>query len=267
VSQVCVRAEGLSKRFQLITGRKTALQALRALLRRESFARQHWVLHDLSFTIQKGEKLALIGKNGSGKTTLLRILTGILEQTSGTLELDGAPTALFQASIGFLQDLPVVDNIYLFGAVYGIPRRVLAPGEREVLRLAGLEHLAAAPFKELSLGQGQRLALSIFAQTTNDFLIFDEVFANVDLGFLRASAGFFASLARSDRTVIMTSHDSAFLRKHCQTALWLDEGRLRRYGTVDDVIAEYEWSFLEPSPESAAPGVGRASPEPSVVSR
>jgi ABC-type polysaccharide/polyol phosphate transport system ATPase subunit len=243
VSETSVRADRLSKRFRVPAGRQTALRRLRALASGDSAARERWVLRDLSFEVRKGEKLALVGENGSGKTTLLRLLTGIYRKTGGTLVVRGQPTALFSCEIGFIRDLSVLDNVYLFGAVYGIGRDVLSPREPDVLERAGVEDLAHAPLRDLSVGQVRRLALSIFSQTASDFLLFDEVVANLDHGFLRESEQFFGSLVRSDRTVIMTSHDASILRKYCDRALWLDQGRARRIGPVDDVIDEYERSF------------------------
>lgn len=243
MSDISVRADRLSKRFRVPAGRSTVLRRLRALARGDPLGRERWVLRDLSFEVRTGEKLALVGKNGAGKTTLLRLLSGIYRQTSGALAVRGRPTALFSCDIGFIRDLSVLDNVYLFGAVYGIGRDVLTPRAADILVRAGVEDLAHAPLRDLSVGQVQRLALSIFSQTASDFLLFDEVLANVDHGFRRESERFFGLLTRSDRTVIMTSHDTSILRQYCERALWLDEGRARRIGPVDDVIDEYERSF------------------------
>jgi lipopolysaccharide transport system ATP-binding protein len=243
LSGVCVRAGGLSKRFLVLNSERTLLRALRSLVTGGSLRREHWVLRQLTFEIRRGEKLALLGKNGSGKTTLLRLLTGIYEQTSGTLAIDGSPRALLSCHAGFHRELPVLDNVYLFGALHGIGRDVLTPREPAILELAELEHLAYAPLKQLSTGQVQRLAVSVFSQTATDFLIFDEVLGNVDPGFVRQTEAFFSSLARSDKTVIMTSHDASLLRKYCRTAMWLDGGRVRMLGPIDEVIDDYERSF------------------------
>jgi ABC-type polysaccharide/polyol phosphate transport system ATPase subunit len=247
LSELCVRADRLSKRFLVLKSQKSLLRALRSVAGGKSLRREHWVLRDLTFDIRKGEKVALLGRNGSGKTTLLRLLTGIFEQTGGTLLVRSRPRALFSCSIGFLRDLPVVDNLYLFGAIHGIDRSVLAPREGEILDTAEVRHLAYSPMKELSLGQVQRLALSVFSQTPSDFLIFDEVLSNVDHGFLRQSEAYFDSLTRSDRTILLTSHDASFLRKHCERAIWLDGGMVKMSGPFETVIGEYERSFGQES--------------------
>jgi ABC-2 type transport system ATP-binding protein/lipopolysaccharide transport system ATP-binding protein len=209
----------------------------------DSLRRERWALRDLTFTIAQGEKLALVGRNGCGKTTLLRLISGIYRPTSGRLEVGGVPATLLDCSSGFLRELSVVDNIYLFGALHGIDRAALAPCERRVLEQAELLPLAEAPLKDLSLGQVQRLGLSTFSHTRSDFLVLDEVIANLDPGFLQKIEGFFAAIADSDRTVIMTSHDASFLRRYCSTALWLEDGRIRRKGPFREVIDEYEATF------------------------
>jgi len=251
LTEIAARVDRLSKRFLVFRARSTALRALRAALRGDSLKREHWVLRDITFEIDRGEKLALLGKNGSGKTTLLRILTGIYRQTSGTLVMRGTPRALLSCEAGFVRELPVVDNLYLFGAIHGIGRRVLEPRERAVLEAAGLEQLAYAPLRELSTGQVRRLALSVFSYVASDFVVLDEVLANVDRGFVRQSE-LFRSLAAADKTVVMTSHDASFLREYCRTALWLEGGRIRALGPIDEVIDDYERSF-DPAEEPLPP--------------
>jgi lipopolysaccharide transport system ATP-binding protein len=237
---VCVRAERLSKRFMILQSRRSAFRAVAAVVRRQALRREHWILRGVSFQIARGDKVAILGRNGSGKTTLLRMIMGIYAPTSGTLMVDVEPSALFDCDVGFNGELQVVDNLYLFGAIHGIRRRDLAPRERIVLEQAGMEHLAYARMKDLSPGQLQRLALAVFAQTKSDFLIFDEVLENVDQAFAMEAQAFFAGLARSDKTLIMTSHNAEFLARYCQSAIWLEGGAMRMHGPFDEVVREYQ---------------------------
>ena len=249
-----VRAERLSKRFSVLRSRQTLLGTLRAAIRREPIRREHWVLRDVSFEIQPGDKVALLGRNGSGKTTLLRILAGIYEQTSGELLVTGRPRPFFNCTAGLRSEFSVVDNIYLYGALHGLSRRTLRVQESEILERTQLTHLAHSPLRELSAGQAQRLALTIFCETTSDFLILDEVAANIgnlDHGFRLELEGHFARLAQSAATLMMTSHDASHLRRFCRTALWLEQGEVREFGPVDRVLDEYEGTFA---------GVGTARP-------
>lgn len=243
MSDICVKVERLSKRFLVFKSQKTVLRTLRLLIKRESFKKELWVLRDLSFELKKGERVAIIGKNGSGKTTLLRILTGIYDKTFGYISVEEEPKSLFNSWIGFNGDLSVIDNVYLFGAIHGIERKILKQNMGNILKMAELYHLCFSPLKELSTGQQQRLAFSVFLQNTSDFFIFDESLAFVDQAFAQECDAYLQNLFSSDKTVIITSHNAAFLKRHCKTALWLDEGRIRKQGEIEEVIGEYERSF------------------------
>jgi ABC-type polysaccharide/polyol phosphate transport system ATPase subunit len=243
MTEVVVRARALTKRFQVLRRQRTVLRVLRALADPSSLRKELLALDDVSFEVAAGEKLALVGRNGSGKTTLLRILAGIYERTSGELWMATEPRPLFSHSIGFAGELPLESNIFLYGAMHGMDRRYLRPRTDAILDLAGLQELRFALLKELSAGQRQRLALSVFFQAPSPFLVFDEALTNVDRGFLLHCERWFDSLAASNRTVVMTGHDSQWLRRHCRTALWLDGGRLRMHGPAPEVLDAYDRSF------------------------
>lgn len=265
MSTTCVRLEHVGKRFMVPRTQRTALRAVRSIVRGEPLRRELWVLEDVSFELQTGTRLALIGRNGCGKTTLLRLLSGILAPTVGVLEVPSAPRPLFSTTVGFSNELSVADNVYLFGAVHGMTRRTLGPRQDEIIARAGIEHLMHAPLKDLSVGQIQRLALSVFAETSGRFLIFDEVLGNVDRGFARTAAAFFRRLAESGRTIVMTSHDAGFLRAYCERAIWIERGRVHRDGPFDAVMQEYESSFGDDAAHDPGPlrnGWGHAPEEP-----
>jgi ABC-type polysaccharide/polyol phosphate transport system ATPase subunit len=240
MSEWLVQAERIAKRYRVLKRQRNTLRALKAIFGREKLTMELWALRDLSFSIDRGEKIAIIGRNGSGKTTLLRLLAGIIEPSSGSIRVAEAPLALFKFWIGQNADLPVVDNIYLFGAVCGMKRaqmKLLVPG---ILESAGIQELGFAPLHDLSLGQQQRLALSIVFQAPADFLVFDETFVHVDQAFIRECNAYFVRLAESSRTLVLTSHDHDFLKKYCRRAIWLEKGRIRRDGPAAEVIEAYD---------------------------
>lgn len=235
-----VKADHVAKCYQVLKRQRNTLRALRALCGREKLTKELWALSDLSFTIDRGEKVAIIGRNGSGKTTLLRLLAGIIEPSSGSIQVAKEPLALFKFWIGQNADLPVIDNIYLFGAVCGMKRGQMEPLAPKILEEAAIQDLEFAPLQDLSLGQRQRLALSIVFQIPADFLVFDETFVHVDQAFFRECEAFFVRLAESSRTMVITSHDHHFLKKYCRRALWLDKGRIRLDGPAAEVIEAYD---------------------------
>ncbi|MCX5713940.1 MAG: ATP-binding cassette domain-containing protein [Candidatus Omnitrophica bacterium] len=237
---ICVSAENISKRFLVFQRERLFLRSISSLLQNKSLMKEHWALRNVSFSLQKGGKLAIVGKNGSGKTTLLRILAGIYETTSGNIKIECGTRALFRFWVGFNGELSVTDNIYLFGAVHGLNRRILEPQVDRILEMAELIHLRFAQLKNLSSGQLQKLAFSVFFKTEGEFMIFDESLVFVDQSFAKKCEIYFKEIVSSGKTVIMTSHDNNFLRAYCQRAIWLDEGRIRMDGKVDDVLSEYE---------------------------
>jgi len=259
-----VRLEHVGKRFLVPRAQRTALRVLRALVRGDSLREEFWALRDVSFELPVGGHVALIGRNGSGKTTLLRLLAGILAPTIGTLDVASRPRALFSTSIGFSNELSAADNVFLFGAVHGMTRPSLTHRLEAIIQRAGLDELRHAPLKDLSMGQMQRLALSVFAETPERFLVFDEVLGNVDRGYARTADAYFRRLAAEGRTVVMTSHDPAFLRPYCERAIWIEKGRVHRDGPFDPVMREYESSF-EPAPDAASPPDGDRVPESAVA--
>ncbi|HTZ11382.1 MAG TPA: ATP-binding cassette domain-containing protein [Candidatus Margulisiibacteriota bacterium] len=246
MSDIIVKAQNLSKRFYLRKSKKTFLRALSSLIKGSRVKDELWVLKDISFEIKKGEKIAIVGKNGCGKTTLLRIVTGIYDKTAGELEVKENPVCLFKFSVGSCGDLTVIDNIYLFGAVYGLGRSFLKNKIDDILRMAEISHMAYSALKELSTGQQARFALSVFFQVKSDFLVFDESLVSVDQGFVEKCKVYFQNLNLSHKTVIMTSHDASFLKEQCRRALWIDQGRIRAFGEAKEVIAGYERSFRSP---------------------
>jgi len=240
MNNICVEFNKLAKRFFVPTQKITAFRVFVSWVHRESLRREFLALQEITFSIAKGEKLAVIGKNGSGKTTLLRLLAGIYEKTSGEAVVYNQPNALFRWWIGFNGELSVIDNIYLFGAIYGMSRQNLKKYMGDILRLAELEDLRFASLRGLSTGQLQRLAFSIFIHVENDFLIFDESLAFVDQSFAQKCEAYFSRLCASEKTVIISSHDIDFLRKYCQKALWLEAGRIRMWGAAQQVLSAYD---------------------------
>jgi len=129
--------------------------------------------------------------------------------------------------------------------VHGIDRNILENSVDKILKMAELQHLQFSPLKEISWGQRQRLAVSTFFQTRNEFLIFDETLSFVDQHFAEKCKEYFKDLCASERTVIMTSHESSFLKKYCNRAIWLDSGTIRMSGDTDQIIKAYQKLYLE----------------------
>ena len=243
MSTICVRTENLSKRFLMSRGKETVLQMLKALVRREPLKDEHWVLRNVSLEIKRSEKIAIVGKNAAGKTTLLRIITGIYDKTSGCVSVSERPSALFKSAVGLNLALSVVDNIYLFGAYHRIRHDFLKDKLEEILKTSELYEQRFCPAKELSTGQKQQLAISVFCLADSKFVIFDDILTYTDARFVKKfDKIYFQNLCASDTTVIISSHHTPFLRRYCTRAIWLDRGCIRMDGNVAEVIDAYERS-------------------------
>jgi len=239
MENIYVEIDNLSKRFLIPKQNLTLFRTLNNLAHGIPLKREFWALKEVSFKVCQGDKLAIVGKNGSGKTTLLRFLAGIYEKTSGRVAVYRQPNALFRWWVGFNIELSVLDNIYLFGAFYGLDRQYLKNRIDEIMRVAELEELCFIPLRGLSSGQFQKLAFSIFMHVDSDFLVFDESLGFVDRSFELKAEVYFQNLYSSRKTIVIASHDTDFLKKYCKTALWLEAGRVRMSGPVEQVLSAY----------------------------
>lgn len=239
MNSLWIRTDGLSKTFLRRSRPPTVINSLR-----ESFAgRPNYpevrAVDALTISVNRGDRVAVIGSNGSGKTTLLRLVAGILRPTSGAKEVLGKPCALFRFSIGLSDKHSLRDNLLLFAGINGIPMKEFKEALPRVLEFAELSESIDRPLKDLSSGQFQRIALSAFMEVTNEFLLFDETFSFVDDAFLqRCLTKLDAWLL--EKTLLMTSHDQAIIHRYCDKALWLERGKLMDFGEIGPVMEAYQ---------------------------
>lgn len=237
MSKFAIQVKQLSKSFYIRERKTTLLQASRYLFRKPP---QKTVIDDISCEINQGQGIALLGHNGCGKTTFLRLISGIYEKDGGNIEINGILRVLFKSSFSFNNYIPVIDNIFLVGSIHGIERKALKEKVPEILSFAHLENLEYAMLKELSSGQLQRLALSIFFHAQADVFIFDEVLESIDRDFIKKCDDYFNSLLSDGKTFIITSHQTDLLKKYCSKAILLEGGKIKMYGDFDSVYRQYE---------------------------
>jgi len=245
MNDICVKIEKLSKSFAILERKSTTVQALKLLLKHKPLQSTLHVLKDMSCEIKKGEMIALLGRNGSGKTTLLRILTDIYEKTSGRVYVNGTARILSKSSFGLNIHLSVIDNIYLLGAIHGIERDTLNNKIKDIIMTAGLWDLKFLPLNKLSAGQVQSLALSVFFQSEGDLFILDEALEALDFDFINKCDTYCQFLRSTQKTLIMTSHNSGLLKAFCTKAIWLEDGKIKMQGDFDQINSEYKNSFLK----------------------
>lgn len=203
-----------------------------------------WALQDVSFTVNEGDIIGVIGRNGAGKTTLCKVLTGILEPDQGKVRVDGETTALLTFGMGFNNQLTGRDNVYLNGMMLGIPRRRLADLYPDIVEFSGLAEFVDETVKKYSRGMRARLAFSIAAAIRPDVLIIDEALGVGDLEFYEKASAKIQELIAEAKAVVVVTHNLTFVEKICTRALWLDRGILRFDGNPGEAVAAYTRSSL-----------------------
>ncbi|MEA5468207.1 ABC transporter ATP-binding protein [Spirulina sp. 06S082] len=198
------------------------------------------VLSGISFELHEGDKLGIIGSNGAGKSTLLKVITGILQPSSGTVRTRGVIAPLIELGAGFNPDLSVVDNILMYGVFLGFSRQYMRAKTDEILEFADLQDYKNAPVKSLSSGMTARLGFSIATDVHPDILILDEVLSVGDASFQEKSRKRIDDLWNSTKiTVLFVSHNLDFIQNSCTKAIWLDKGKMMDVGEPEQIIKNY----------------------------
>lgn len=203
------------------------------------FEDEFWALQNVSFHVYPGEVIGIIGRNGVGKTTLLKILSRITPPTSGEAILRGRVASLLEVGTGFHPELTGRENIYLNGAILGMKRKEIAKQFDSIVDFAEIEKFLDTPVKHYSSGMYVRLAFAVAAHLDPDILIVDEVLSVGDVEFQKKCLGKIEQVSTSGRTVLFVSHNTQALTRLCNRLILLDEGKLVRDGTVDDVMQKY----------------------------
>lgn len=198
-----------------------------------------WALKDVSFEVQPGEVLGIIGRNGAGKSTLLKILSRITEPTTGRAELYGRVGSLLEVGTGFHPELTGRENIYLNGAILGMTRAEIERKYDEIVDFSGVEQFLDTPIKHYSSGMKVRLAFAVAAHLEPEILIVDEVLAVGDAEFQRKCLGKMQDVAGSGRTVLFVSHNMGMITSLCHRGMLLEAGKLALDGTTSDVVLGY----------------------------
>lgn len=206
-----------------------------------------WAIRDVSFTIEAGEVVGVIGRNGAGKSTLLKLLSRITEPTSGFIRLAGRVGSLLEVGTGFHPELTGRENVFLNGAILGMTRHEIRERFDEIVAFAEVERFLDTPVKHYSSGMFLRLGFAVAAHLEPEILLVDEVLAVGDASFQRRCLGKMGDVARSGRTVVFVSHDEAAVRRLCGRTLVLEQGQLVFAGPTAEAFAAYRSARAEGS--------------------
>jgi lipopolysaccharide transport system ATP-binding protein len=204
-----------------------------------SSTEEFWALKDITFEIQQGERVGIIGRNGAGKTTLLKILSCITEPTKGRVSIRGRVASLLEVGTGFHPELTGRENIYLNGAVLGMSKAETKKKFDEIVAFAEVEKFLDTPVKRYSSGMYVRLAFAVAAHLEPEVFLVDEVLAVGDASFQKKCLGKLGDVSREGRTVLFVSHNMGAINTLCDRAIWIDKGAIAHDGPVAQVVAAY----------------------------
>ena len=198
-----------------------------------------YALNDISFEVKTGERVGIIGANGAGKSTLLKILSRITEPTHGRITIRGRVSSLLEVGTGFHPELTGRENIYLNGAILGMPRTEIRKKFDEIVAFSEVERFLDTPVKHYSSGMYVRLAFSVSAHLDPEVLILDEVLAVGDARFQKKCMNKMRRFSEEGRTVLFVSHAASAISQFCSSAIFLEKGRIKRMGPAQEVVDEY----------------------------
>jgi homopolymeric O-antigen transport system ATP-binding protein len=251
---VAIEAQGLSKRYR-IGQMQAAYGTLRDSLARaaqrvaghgeaEAERQEIWALRDVSFAVNEGEVLGVVGRNGAGKSTLLKVLTRITAPTSGRAVIRGRVGSLLEVGTGFNPELTGRENVFLNGSILGMKRREIQSKIDEIVEFSGVEKFIDTPVKRYSSGMYVRLAFSVAAHLEPEILLVDEVLAVGDAEFQQRCLGRLEDLSGTGRTVLFVSHNMQAINQLCDRAIWIEDGSVLAEGDASAVITSYLHSAL-----------------------
>lgn len=243
-----LKFDSVSKRYRVREEHSTSGDVKNPLLRKLQSIRRNtkdfWAVRDVSFNVERGEALGIIGHNGAGKSTMLKLIAGITSPTSGEITINGRLAALIEVGSGFHPDLTGRENVFLSGSILGMRRREIAAKLDSIIDFAGVRQFIDTPVKRYSSGMYVRLGFAIAAHLDPDILLLDEVLAVGDAGFQAKCFQRLGELREAGTTVVFISHDLNAVERICDRAILMHSGRLMAEGKPRDVIAEYARAAL-----------------------
>jgi len=244
VNDTIIDVSNVSMRFNLAEEKTDTFKeyVLKLLTGKLNFT-EFYALKNVSFKVNRGESIALIGKNGSGKSTMLKIIAGVMYPSEGTVSVNGSIVPLIELGAGFDPDLTARENIYLNGAVLGHDRAFMDQHFEEIVAFSELEQFIDVPVKNFSSGMVARLGFAIATIVRADILVVDEILAVGDFKFQQKCKAKMSELMEGGTTLLFVSHSGEQVKELCQKAVWIDHGELMAFGNTEEVYSLYEQKY------------------------
>lgn len=241
MSQPMIEVNGVSIRFRLADDRINTIKeyAIKFITRQISYT-EFWALQDVSFEVEKGEVLGIIGRNGAGKSTLLKVISGIMKPTQGNTVSRGNIVPMLELGSGFDFDMTGRENIFLNGAILGYAEEFLKEKYAEILEFSELGNFIDVPLRNYSSGMVARLAFAVATVVNPEILIVDEILSVGDADFQAKSKRRMMEMMSGGTTVLYVSHSLQQLRQMCSRVVWLEHGRVAAFGAAEEICDRYE---------------------------
>lgn len=238
-NDIAIDIQSLTKLYKLYNRPIDRLKEAIHFSSSKSYSKDFFALKDISFTVHRGETLGILGKNGAGKSTLLKIITGVLSQTAGDVQVNGIVSALLELGAGFNPEYTGLENIFLNGAMMGMNRDLINQKLEQIISFADIGDFIYQPVKTYSSGMFARLAFAVAISIEPDILIVDEALSVGDTRFQIKCMDYMKELMESGTTVLFVSHDINAVRRFCQRCIWIDHGEVILDGDVNRVADAY----------------------------
>lgn len=241
MDQTIIKVDNISMRFNLAEEKTdTIKEYVVKMLTGKLHFNEFFALKNISFSVKRGESIALIGSNGSGKSTLLKILAGVLYPSQGNIEINGSIAPLIELGAGFDMELTARENIYLNGAVLGYDHDFMEKNFQEIMDFSELWEFVDVPVKNYSSGMVARLGFAIATIVKADILVVDEILAVGDFKFQEKCKARMEKMMEEGTTLLFVSHSAEQVKELCARSIWLDHGKLMADGPTEEVYAQYE---------------------------
>jgi len=243
MSDFAIKVDNVTKIYKLYD---KPIDRLKEMLdfRKKSYHSDHYALRDISFEVKKGESVGIIGTNGSGKSTILKIITGVLNPTTGNVEVKGRISALLELGAGFNMEYTGIENIYLNGTMMGYSKKDIDERLKEIVNFADIGEFINQPVKTYSSGMFVRLAFAVAINIDPEILIVDEALSVGDVFFQAKCYKKFQEFRKAGKTIIFVSHDLSSISKYCDKAILLNKGIFIEEGKPNNVIDTYKKNIL-----------------------
>lgn len=239
--QPAIIVDNVSMKFNLSKEKVDSLKDyIIKSIKKEIKYNEFWALQNVSFTVEKGDRVGILGLNGAGKSTLLKVIAGVFKPTEGSVTKHGKMVPLLELGAGFDQQYTGKENIYLYGAMLGYSKEFIDEKYDEIVKFSELKDFIDVPIKNYSSGMKSRLGFSIATVVSPKILILDEVLSVGDVKFRKKSEKKVLSMFDSGVTVLFVSHSLAQVQRICNKAMILEKGKLIAYGDIDTISKQYE---------------------------